>query len=297
MKKCNYLIKLIALCILSSFVFTSRACAIDKPTYSDMIKGRYGDEISDEQAKSLAQEESTVKEAYVKGIGTVLQDELESQEIKYYGVYPSGYTGAVNFRRLNFALLAYSLRDIDGAKGKQPLVSCIKEIPNFDCTGFNTRSWTEYGSSSVNTIKWMLNQFEVKKILRVYEGSDYFVLSKIQSGKYGDIIKEKDNLFEVVSLIGKNRLDELERGDLLLNFNTETNKANFVGIFLGEDENGNYYSLSPNKLVYNSRDYASNVWALSYINSTDVYPQEIDNRINLVSGTKYNYAIKMKFLN
>ncbi|MCQ2749715.1 MAG: hypothetical protein MJ246_07195 [Clostridia bacterium] len=105
----------------------------------------------------------------------------------------------------------------------------------------------------------MLNQFEVKKILRVYEDSDYFVLSKIQNGKYGDLIKEQDNLFEIVSLVGKNRLDELQRGDLLLNYNADEDETNYVGIFLGKDENGNFYSLSPNKLVYNSRSYSQNV--------------------------------------
>lgn len=289
---------ILMLCFLSLFIFTSKTYAIDKPTYSDMIKGRYGDEITDAEAQSLAQEESTVKEAYVKGIGTVLKDELQSESnSSFYGVYPSNYTGAINYRRLNFTLLAYSLRDIDGREGKQPLASCIKEIPNFDFTGFNTTSWSKYGSSSVNTIKWMLNQFEVKKILRVYEDSDYCVLSKIAQGQYKELIKEQDNLFEMVSLIGKNRLKELSRGDLLLNYDASNDKVNYVGIYLGKDENGTHYSLSPNKLVFNSRDYAMNVWALSYVNSTDVYPQEIDNRINLVSGTKYNYAIKMKFLN
>lgn len=285
------------LCVFSLFYSTSISYAIDKPTYTDMIKGRYGDEITDDQARSIAQEESTVKEAYSKGIGTILQDEFESQKASYYGSYPSGYTGAINFRRGNFTLLAYSLRDLESSDGKQPLVACQKEIPNFDYTGFNINSWSRYGSSSVNTIKWLLNQFQIKKILRVYEGSDYFVLSKIQSGKYKDLVEEHDNLYEVVSLIGKNRLDELTRGDILLNWDSENEKVNFVGVFLGEDENGNYYSLSPNKLVYNSRDYAMNVWALSYVNSTDVYPQEINKKINLVSGTKYNYAIKMKFLN
>lgn len=289
--------KLITVLVLSLFVFTSKTYAIDKPTYTDMIQGRYGDEITAQQAKSIAQEESTVKEAYVKGIGNVLDEELATEKTSFYGTYPSGYTGAINYRRLNFTFLAYSLRDIDGQIGKQPLRSCVKEIPNFDVVGFNTNSWTKYGSSSVNTIKWMLNQFEVKKILRVYEDSDYFVLSKIQNGKYGDLIKEQDNLFEIVSLVGKNRLDELQRGDLLLNYNADEDETNYVGIFLGKDENGNFYSLSPNKLVYNSRSYSQNVWALSYVNSTDVYPQEVAGKINLVSGTRYNYAIKMKFLN
>ncbi|MCQ2749716.1 MAG: hypothetical protein MJ246_07200 [Clostridia bacterium] len=132
--------KLITVLVLSLFVFTSKTYAIDKPTYTDMIQGRYGDEITAQQAKSIAQEESTVKEAYVKGIGNVLDEELATEKTSFYGTYPSGYTGAINYRRLNFTFLAYSLRDIDGQIGKQPLRSCVKEIPNFDVVGFNTNS-------------------------------------------------------------------------------------------------------------------------------------------------------------
>ena len=45
--------------------------AIEKPTYSDMIKDRYDNKISDKEAKSIALEESTMKETYTKGIKTL----------------------------------------------------------------------------------------------------------------------------------------------------------------------------------------------------------------------------------
>lgn len=281
------------LLLLNIFDVTKSYGAINKPTYTDLIKSKY-DNLSDEEAKSIALEESTLKEAYTDATGAL--NKVTEMKTTNYGKYPNGYTGAVNYRRKNFLLTAYSLRDLNGKEGFQPLMSGIKSTSNYDQSGFNTKSWNKYGMTSTNTIKWILYQFEIKKLLHVYENADYLILSSIYNNKYEDIIKEKDTLNEVVTLVGNNGLDELEAGDLLLNYDDKNDKVNYVGVYLGKDESKNHYSLSPNKLVYNSKNYAMNVWALSYVNSTNVYAQDIDGIINLVSGTKYNYGLKLKFL-
>lgn len=300
--KNKFAIKLLVfvLCFLSfTFIidFSSNKkiyATINKPTYSDMIKNKYKEkELSDEKAESLAMEESTLKDAYSKGLG---KNEIEVTKKPFYGKYPNGFTGAVNFRKNNFLLCAYSLRDLNGAEGFQPLQSGLTNTLNYDHQGFNEASWKRYGMTSTNTVKWLLYQFEIKKLLRVYENVDYLVLSNIYKGTYENIISEKDTLKEVVELVGTNGLENLTSGDLLLSYDDENEKINYVGIYLGQDEEKKHYSMSPNKLAYNSKDYSLHVWALSYINSSDVYPQYIDDKLNFISGTKYNYGIKIKFL-
>lgn len=307
MKRKNKIItySLFLFLLVCTFSFTNKnnndnnkVYAINKPTYSDMIKDKYGEDISDEKAKSIAKEESTMKEAYAKGLGEaiVTTEKVTNKYASYYGSYPNGYTGAVNYRRDNFLLTAYSLRDISKADEMQPLKTGVVNLSNYTYQGFNTNNWNTYGMTSVNTIKWLINQYEPKKLLRVYKDIDYLILSAVYSGDYKAIIDEKDTLSEVVSLIGLNGLESLEKGDLLLNYNEDEEKVNYVGVFLGKDENGNYYSLSPNKLIVTSDGYLENVYALSYVNSSNVYPQTIKGNLNLVSGSNYNYGIKLKFL-
>lgn len=275
-----------------------KSYAIEKPTYTDMVKNKYGDSISDEKAKSIATEESALKDAYTSGYTNIKAEEITKQTEypSYYGKYPNGYTGAINYRRKNFLLTAYSLRDISKENEMQPVKSAINEIPNYQKLGFNNESWNNYGLTSTNAVKWLIYQYEPRKLLRVYEKSDYLILSALYAGDYNAVMEEKDNLAEVITLVGKNGIEFLNAGDLLLNYDDENKKVNYVGIYLGKDEDGNPYSLSPNKMILNSSDYAINSFALSYINSSDVYAQKINGTVNLVSGTKYNYGIKLKFL-
>lgn len=294
------ILKTLTLIIFLSIIFSigstkEDSYAIEKPTYSDMIKNRYDNKISDKEAKSIATEESTMKETYTKGIKTLASMELTKDNSIAYGAYPSSYLGAVNYRRENFKVLTYFLRDISKNVGKQPIMAAKISDNSYDHMGLNP-NFKKSGLTSKNTISWMLKQFEVNKLLGVYEDSDYLILKAISEGKYEDIFENSKNLKELIKITTNNDLDSLDSGDLLISYDQEEKKINYIGIYLGKDEQDNPYSLSPNKLVYNSRDYAMNVWALSYINSSNVYIQEVNNTINLVSGTKYNYGLRMKFL-
>ena len=53
--------------------------AIEKPTYEDLIRGKYGDELDEGKIKSLAQEESILKETYAKGIANTVKEQMELQ--------------------------------------------------------------------------------------------------------------------------------------------------------------------------------------------------------------------------